>query len=124
MEEPIGPSRLRAQRLEHAQASVEDIDYRAERSLDKRLIATLATGDWIRRGHGLLLTGKPAPARAGCSARSLGKPAARANRYVTPVDQWHAYLGEPTLADAILDRFVHRSHRVALTGPSMRDCEI
>ena len=39
-----------------------------------------------------------------------------------PVDTWHAYLGEPTLADAILDRLVHHSHRLALkvTGDSMR----
>jgi DNA replication protein DnaC len=31
-----------------------------------------------------------------------------------PVDTWHAYLGEPTLADAILDRLVHHSHRIPL----------
>jgi DNA replication protein DnaC len=37
-----------------------------------------------------------------------------------PVDQWHAYLGEPTLADAILDRLVHHSHRIELKGESMR----
>ena len=40
-----------------------------------------------------------------------------------PVDTWHAYLGEPTLADAILDRLVHQSHRIELKipGESMRD---
>ncbi|MET0116424.1 MAG: IS21-like element helper ATPase IstB [Sedimenticola sp.] len=37
-----------------------------------------------------------------------------------PVDQWHEYLGEPTVADAILDRLVHRSHRIELRGESMR----
>ena len=39
-----------------------------------------------------------------------------------PVDTWHAYLGEPTLADAILDRLVHQSHRIdlKLPGESMR----
>jgi hypothetical protein len=39
-----------------------------------------------------------------------------------PVDTWHAYLGEPTLADAILDRLVHHSHRIELKvpGESMR----
>ena len=37
-----------------------------------------------------------------------------------PVDQWHAYIDEPTLADAILDRLVHNSHRVTLKGGSMR----
>jgi DNA replication protein DnaC len=40
-----------------------------------------------------------------------------------PVDTWHAYLGEPTLADAILDRLIHQSHRIELKipGRSMRD---
>ena len=38
-----------------------------------------------------------------------------------PVQQWHAYLGDPTLADAILDRVVHSSHRIALKGPTLRD---
>lgn len=37
-----------------------------------------------------------------------------------PVDQWHAWLGEPTLADAILDRLVHNSYRLSLSGDSMR----
>jgi len=37
-----------------------------------------------------------------------------------PVDQWHAYLGEPTLADAILDRLVHNAYRLNLKGDSMR----
>jgi DNA replication protein DnaC len=37
-----------------------------------------------------------------------------------PIDQWHAYIDEPTLADAILDRLVHNSHRIALKGGSMR----
>lgn len=37
-----------------------------------------------------------------------------------PVDQWHAYLGDRTLADAILDRLVHNSYRLVLTGDSMR----
>ncbi len=37
-----------------------------------------------------------------------------------PVEQWHAYLGEPTLADAILDRLVHNSYRLNLAGDSMR----
>jgi len=37
-----------------------------------------------------------------------------------PVDQWHAWIDEPTLADAILDRLVHNSHRVTLKGGSMR----
>ena len=37
-----------------------------------------------------------------------------------PVEKWHDALGDPTLADAILDRLVHNAHRIALTGESMR----
>jgi DNA replication protein DnaC len=37
-----------------------------------------------------------------------------------PVSEWHAYLGEATIADAILDRVVHASHRLELKGESMR----
>lgn len=37
-----------------------------------------------------------------------------------PVEQWHTYLGDPTLADAILDRLIHNSYRLNLTGESMR----
>jgi DNA replication protein DnaC len=37
-----------------------------------------------------------------------------------PVKNWHEHLGEPTVADAILDRLIHNSHRIQLTGESMR----
>jgi len=37
-----------------------------------------------------------------------------------PVEQWPEVIGEPTLADAILDRLVHNAHRLNLTGDSMR----
>ena len=37
-----------------------------------------------------------------------------------PVDTWHQYLDEPTLADAILDRLVHNAYRINLKGESMR----
>ena len=33
---------------------------------------------------------------------------------------YHEVFGDPTLADAILDRIIHASYRVALDGPSMR----
>ena len=38
-----------------------------------------------------------------------------------PVEAWHDVIGEPTFADAILDRLVHNAYRLALDGPSMRD---
>lgn len=37
-----------------------------------------------------------------------------------PPEKWHDRLGEPTLADAILDRLLHRAYRIALKGPSRR----
>ncbi|WP_209428521.1 ATP-binding protein, partial [Pararhodobacter sp. SW119] len=37
-----------------------------------------------------------------------------------PVDAWHEVIGEPTFADAILDRLVHNAHRLPLDGPSLR----
>ena len=36
-----------------------------------------------------------------------------------PVDRWHDLIGEPTLADAILDRIVHNAHRLQLRGRSL-----
>jgi DNA replication protein DnaC len=37
-----------------------------------------------------------------------------------PVEKWHDYIGEATIADSILDRLVHHSHRIKLKGPSVR----
>lgn len=37
-----------------------------------------------------------------------------------PVKAWHKIIGEPTIADAILDRLVHNSHRIELSGKTMR----
>ena len=37
-----------------------------------------------------------------------------------PVSSWHDMIGEPTIADAILDRVVHNAHRIDLKGDSMR----
>jgi DNA replication protein DnaC len=37
-----------------------------------------------------------------------------------PVDHWHEMIGNPTVADAILDRLVHNAHRLILKGDSMR----
>jgi DNA replication protein DnaC len=37
-----------------------------------------------------------------------------------PVVKWHDMIGEPTIADAILDRIVHNAHRISLEGDSLR----
>jgi DNA replication protein DnaC len=182
---------LRGARLKVAQASIEDINYKAARGLDKRQIAQLASGEWIRRSQNLLITGATGSGktwiacalaqqtcRQGHSVlywrvprlieelriahgdgsylkflKTIAKAALivlddwgltalatqdradlleilddRVNTGSTliasqlPVDKWHAYLGDPTLADAILDRLVHHSHRIELKvpGDSMR----
>ena len=37
-----------------------------------------------------------------------------------PVEHWHEIIGDPTIADAILDRLVHNAHRLILKGESLR----
>lgn len=37
-----------------------------------------------------------------------------------PIEKWHDFIGEPTIADAILDRIVHNAYKVPLKGESMR----
>ena len=182
---------LRGARLKVVAASVEDIDYKAARGLDKRQIATLATGEGIRRAQNLLITGATGSGKTWIAC-ALAQQTCRQGRSVLywrvprlieelriahgdgsyirflktlskaslivlddwglaalsvqdradlleilddrvnsgstliasqlPVEAWHAYLGEPTLADAILDRLVHQSHRIELKvpGESMR----
>jgi DNA replication protein DnaC len=47
----------------------------------------------------------------------------RASTVVTsqlPVAHWHEHIGNPTIADAVLDRLVHTAHRIELKGESLR----
>ena len=47
----------------------------------------------------------------------------RASTIVTsqlPIDNWHAHIGDPTIADAVLDRLVHSAQRLELKGESLR----
>lgn len=37
-----------------------------------------------------------------------------------PISEWHEWIGEPTIADAVLDRLIHRAHKIELRGDSMR----
>jgi DNA replication protein DnaC len=181
-------ARAKAARLRH-NASVEDVDYRAARALDRALFLKLAACDWIREKRNLLITG---PCGVGKSwlACALGHKACREDfsvlyhrvprlfaalalargdgRYAKllralsrvdllvlddwgperlnadqrrdlleivedrydarsvlitsqlPVDRWYEIIGNPTIADAILDRIVHNAYRIDLTGDSMR----
>ena len=181
--------RLRDARL-LGTACMEDIDYRAERGLDKQVVRSLIQdSDWVRRHQHIFLVGptgigKTYLARAfgqkacrdGFNAyfataaqlfrelelaradgtyakklRTLGQvdvlivddwamaPLADAERrafleicdqrYQTkatlltsqlPVAKWHGQIGDPTVADSILDRLVHAAHRLEMQGESMR----
>jgi DNA replication protein DnaC len=37
-----------------------------------------------------------------------------------PVTRWHEQIGDPTVADGILDRLIHNAHRIEMRGDSMR----
>ena len=37
-----------------------------------------------------------------------------------PVAHWHEQIGDPTIADSILDRLIHNAYRLELKGESMR----
>jgi DNA replication protein DnaC len=69
-------SRLRNAKLRYGQACVENIDFNKERGLDRRLIADLVDGHWLREHHNLLLVGA-----CGCGktwlSYALGQKAAR-----------------------------------------------
>ena len=68
-------NRARAAALRH-NASIEDVDFKASRGLDRGLFLSLAGGDWIRQHRSLLITG---PAGVGKSwlACALGQKACR-----------------------------------------------
>lgn len=67
---------LKAARLKISSACLEDIDWTNNRGLSREVIGALASGDWLRHGHNVLLTGA-----TGCGktwlACALGQQAAR-----------------------------------------------
>jgi DNA replication protein DnaC len=180
--------RLRAAKLkEHG--VIEDIDYQHPRGLDRKLIRTLANGEWVRQHQNLLLIGPTGIGKTwlGCAlaqkacrdgftilhkrSSELFRELAVAHidgsfgRLLTklaridililddfamaplkdserrdflelcddryqhrsmiltsqlPLAHWHEQIGDPTLADSILDRLVHNDYRIELNGESMR----
>lgn len=181
-------ARAKAAKLRHP-ASVEDVDFRASRGLDRALFLKLSSCDWIRERRNLLITGQTGVGKSWLScalahracrddipvlyyrvprlfaaldlARNDGRYSrllrsiARAKLLVlddwgpepltgeqqrdlleivedrydagsllitsqVPVEKWYEMFGNPTLADAILDRVVHNAYRINLTGESLR----
>src|SRR6266550_6867052 len=170
-------------------ATVEDIDLRAPRGIERAFFAKLIDGDWIGRKQNLLIIGATGVGKSWIAC-ALGHKACRDNRSVIyrrlprlfdalalargdgqharllkmlarvellilddwglapmlvdqrrdmleimedrhgrrstivtsqlPVEHWHEIIGDPTIADAILDRLVHNAHRLNLKGESLR----
>ena len=181
-------SRLKRAKLRQ-DAALEDIDYSADRGLDKNLMLALASCRWIREHHNCLITGPTgsgksylacALAQKACReghttlylrvprlfqelaiAKGDGRYPKLMNAYAkthllvlddwgmagltdeqrrdlfeviedrydrgstlitsqVPLNNWHQVIGDPTLADAILDRLVHNAYKITLKGESMR----
>jgi DNA replication protein DnaC len=181
-------TRLRKAKL-RCRASMEDIDYRKSRGLDKTLMLSLSNCKWLRDRHNVIITGPTGVGKSFIScalghraclegfgtlyfraprlfrelsvARGDGrygklmKMIAKANLLIIddwglktlndaerndlmeiieerhdihstiiagqlPVEHWHEVIGNPTLADAILDRLVHNAYKINLKGESMR----
>lgn len=180
--------RLRSAKLKE-RGVIEDIDYQHPRGLDRKLIRTLASSEWVRQHQNLLLIGPTGIGKTwlGCAlaqkacrdgftilhkrsselfrelavahvdgsfGRLLTKLARidilvlddfamaplkdserrdflelcddryqRRSVVLTsqlPLAHWHEQIGDPTLADSILDRLVHNAYRIELNGESMR----
>lgn len=192
--------RLKAAQLRQS-ACIEDLDFRAARGLDRSLLTSLATSQWIASRRNILIDGPTGSGKSyiACAlaqkccrdgysalyerasklfhslalAKATGKygkllaSIARKDVLVIddfalaaltdeqrhdlleiiedryerrstviasqlPIDKWHAAIGEPTIADAILDRLVHNAYKINIKAKeSMRkqkhkgeDCNI
>jgi DNA replication protein DnaC len=180
--------RLRCAKLKQ-RAVIEDVNYQHPRQLDRRLLRTLASSEWVRQKLNLVFTGPTgigkswlacALAQKACregfsvlhkktselfrelaiaqADGSMGRMLLRLaqidvlllddfamaplkdserrdflevcdDRYQhrsmiltsqMPVTHWHEQIGDPTVADSILDRVVHNAYRIDLSGESIR----
>src|ERR1019366_4288665 len=180
--------RLIAAKLKE-RAVIEDIDYQHPRGLDRKLMRSLSSGEWLRQKQNLLLLGPTGIGKSwlGCALAqkacrdgfsvlhkrtselfrdlavahadgSIGRLLVRLSRTDVlllddfamaplkdaerrdfleicddryqrrsliltsqmPVAHWHEQIGDPSVADSILDRLVHNSYRIELSGESMR----
>ena len=177
-------------RLKYPQATIEDVDTRPGRGVERAQITSLALGDWINTGHTVIIIGATGSGKTWLSC-ALGQYACRRGHTVSylrtprlaeelrvlhgagsfgkwllqlaktdllilddwalapldagtradlleviddraatrgtiicgqlPVEHWHSWIGDVTIADAILDRLLQRTHRITLKAKvSMR----
>jgi len=180
--------RLRAAHLKEL-GVIEDVDYHHPRGLDRQLVRTLSSSDWVRQHQSVLLLGPTgigkswlacALAQKACrdgfsvlhkrtselfrelavahADGSIGRLLLRLSRIDVlllddfamaplkdaerrdfleicddryqrrsliltsqmPVAHWHEQIGDPTIADSILDRLIHNAYRIELKGESLR----
>jgi DNA replication protein DnaC len=180
--------RLRSAKLKE-RSTIEDVDYHHPRGLDRKLLRTLASSEWVRQKLNIVFLGPTgigkswlawALAQKACrdgfsvlhkktsewfrelavahADGSLGRMLVRLaqidvlllddfamaplkdserrdflevcdDRYQRrsmiltsqmPVAHWHEQIGDPTIADSILDRFLHNAYRLELNGESIR----
>jgi DNA replication protein DnaC len=180
---------LKQAHLKYPQASIEDIDARPSRGIDRTAIMSLALGDWVKSGHNILISGPTGAGKSwlGCALAQYAcrrgfsalyqrvprlqeelrvmhgsgtfvkwlmqlaktdvlvlddwgmgsidsatrsdlleiiddRSATRATIITSqlPIEHWHAWIGDVTIADAMLDRIMQRHHRFTLTGDSLR----
>lgn len=171
------------------QACIENINYDPQRRLNRSLIMTLSTGNWVEAGQNIIITGATGSGKfwLACAfgnqlcRRGISVKYFRLSRLVEqlsvakgdsslarlraqlaktsvlmlddwlmapldvasareileliddrtgknsliltsqyPVETWHDRIGEPTVADAILDRIIHSAHRIEIKGESIR----
>src|SRR5438477_11857953 len=186
-------NRALARRLQLAKLKergvIEDIDYQHPRGLDRKLMRTLSSSEWVRQNQNILLIGPTGIGKSwlGCALAqkacrdgfsllhkrttelfrelavahadgSIGRLLLKISRIdvlllddfamaplkdserrdfleicddryqrrsvvlssQVPIAHWHEQIGDPTIADSILDRLVHNAFRLELNGESMR----
>jgi DNA replication protein DnaC len=180
--------RLQVAKLKQ-RAVMEDVNYQHPRGLDRKLLRTLASSEWVRQKLNILFIGPSGIGKSwiGCALAqkacrdgfsvlhkktselfrelaiahvdgSIGRMLVRLaqldvlllddfcmaplkdserrdflevcdDRYQRrsliltsqmPVDHWHEQIGDPTIADSILDRILHNAYRIELKGESVR----